>query len=97
MPRRTGRHWREVIVPHILDRDAGICHLCGRPGADSADHIIPTSKGGAEYEDHNLAAVHHKVWPRCNIRRGDRSVEQARALISAYIRKQQPRHDVWSW
>lgn len=39
-----------------------ICALCGMPGANSADHIIPISKGGAVYVLENLQPAHR----RCN-------------------------------
>lgn len=83
MPKRTGRRWREHTVPRILRRDGGICHLCGRPGADTADHIIPWSKFPPDAKTDadrlgNLAAAH----AACNRIRGDRSVTWARAEIA---------------
>jgi len=44
------------------------CWLCGLPGANSADHVIPRSKGGAVYDLRNLAPAHR----HCNYSRGDR-------------------------
>lgn len=41
----------------VLDEAGGICHWCGRPGADTADHLIPTSRGGTSERD-NLVAAH---------------------------------------
>jgi len=41
----------------ILNRDDTICHVCGRPGADQADHIIPLAHGGADSTE-NMAAIH---------------------------------------
>ena len=35
------------------------CHLCGEPGADTADHILPRSAGGDDSLD-NPAAGHHQ-------------------------------------
>lgn len=43
-----------------------VCHLCGRPGADSADHLIPRSCGGDDSLD-NLRPAHKS----CNSTRGD--------------------------
>jgi 5-methylcytosine-specific restriction protein A len=46
----------------ILRRDRHICWLCGRPGADGVDHVIP----GDDHQDPNLRAVHHNVAPYCH-------------------------------
>jgi len=29
---------------YIIRRDGGICYVCGEPGADEADHVIPLWK-----------------------------------------------------
>lgn len=52
----------------LVERDGGICHLCGLPVAEgevSVDHLIPISKGGGHTWD-NVALAH----TRCNVRRG---------------------------
>jgi 5-methylcytosine-specific restriction endonuclease McrA len=56
--------WKR-ISKRILTLSGGICALCGRPGADTVDHIIPRSRGGT-HEDYNLRAAHRA----CNSRRG---------------------------
>lgn len=48
-----------------------VCHLCGRPGADTLDHIIPRSKGGTDELD-NLMPAHKS----CNSRRGAMDLER---------------------
>ncbi|WP_201299651.1 HNH endonuclease [Aeromicrobium sp. 9AM] len=45
------------------------CHLCLRLGADTRDHLIPKSKGGADTID-NCRPAHH----RCNAKRQDRDL-----------------------
>lgn len=45
----------EAITRRILNRDGGICYLCGHP-ATSADHVIPVARGGT-HDDDNLAAI----------------------------------------
>lgn len=80
MPARTGRPWQRKKA-RIIRRDAGICHLCGQPGADSADHLVPYSQGGTDADD-NLAAVHHNTEPRCNRKRGNRSIDLVRAELN---------------
>jgi 5-methylcytosine-specific restriction endonuclease McrA len=42
------------------------CHLCRRPGANTADHMQPRSKGGPDSLG-NLRPAHHG----CNSLRGD--------------------------
>jgi 5-methylcytosine-specific restriction endonuclease McrA len=76
-PSRTGRPWQRRKA-RIIRRDAGICHLCGLPGADTADHLIPYSHGGTDH-DTNLAAAHQ----HCNRIRGNGTIEAARAKLTA--------------
>lgn len=64
--RRMPSYWR-TLRRAIIERDGGICHLCNLPGANSADHLTPTSQGGTD-EASNLKAVHHA----CNMKRGAR-------------------------
>jgi 5-methylcytosine-specific restriction endonuclease McrA len=51
-------------VAEVIERDGGMCWLCGKPGADSADHVLPASRGGRDALA-NLRAAHH----RCNLAR----------------------------
>jgi 5-methylcytosine-specific restriction endonuclease McrA len=88
VPKRTGRPWQRRKA-RIIRRDSGICHLCGQPGADSADHLVPWSHGGPD-TDANLAAVHHNVEPYCNRVRGNGTIDAARAKVTA------PPND-WDW
>jgi 5-methylcytosine-specific restriction endonuclease McrA len=73
----------------VVRRDGGICHLCGQPGADTADHLLPWSKGGRNTMD-NLRAAHGE----CNRRRSDRPVEVARGEIAAARNDQ---GSGWDW
>lgn len=43
-----------------------VCHLCGEPGADTGDHVIPRSRGGDNSVDNGRPAHHG-----CNSARGD--------------------------
>ena len=78
MPARTGRPWTRVRA-RVIRRDGGVCHLCGQPGADTADHLTPVAHGGALYDMRNLAAAHVE----CNRIRGARPVDVARAELTA--------------
>jgi 5-methylcytosine-specific restriction endonuclease McrA len=63
-PRMNGWHWARVVAT-VVARDHGVCWLCGRPGANSADHVVPHSRGGTDALE-NLRAAHLA----CNLRRG---------------------------
>jgi 5-methylcytosine-specific restriction endonuclease McrA len=49
-----------------------MCWLCRLPGATTADHIVPRSRGGAVYDIRNLGPAHK----RCNESRGNRPPEE---------------------
>lgn len=71
-PEAPAERWggRKVAkyVAMTLERYGTVCWLCGLPGADSADHVIPRSLGGAVYNLDNLAPAHTP----CNKARGNR-------------------------
>lgn len=58
---RLPPHWADTVA-RILRRDHRICHICGRPGADAVDHVIP----GDNHDDTNLAAIHQDLPPYCH-------------------------------
>jgi 5-methylcytosine-specific restriction endonuclease McrA len=64
------RKWRKLRA-FVLVRDGGICHICGRAGATTVDHLIPRAHGGSD-DPANLAAAHKS----CNEARGARVAEQ---------------------
>lgn len=60
---RLPRDWRSRRNA-VLQRDRGVCYLCGGRGADAVDHINQSTD-----DDHsmgNLAAVHQDVEPYCH-------------------------------
>lgn len=57
---------RLKLVGVVLRVKGRICHLCGLPGATTADHLIPWSHGGRNELD-NLAPAHQA----CNSSRQD--------------------------
>lgn len=59
------RAWRGVVRA-TLQAKGTTCALCGLPGADSADHIIPVAAGGSD-QLLNLQPAHR----RCNSQRQD--------------------------
>jgi len=65
----------------IYERDGGICHLCGQPSDRKTfclDHLVPIALGGP-HSPENVAVAHRS----CNRRRGIKSIEEIRALLSA--------------
>ena len=52
----------------ILSRDMNTCYICSDPNANEVDHIRPRSKGGADYDPENLAAICRK----CNLLKGNK-------------------------
>lgn len=78
---QNSRRWAgaksQKLVALCLDTYGPICHLCGRyvcpwcgkAGADSADHVVPRSRGGGDGLD-NLRPAHRC----CNYRRGDKPI-----------------------
>lgn len=54
-PRLTGRA-RQQRNQRIL-RTNNTCWICGQPGADSIDHVIPIAAGGTE-DPSNLRPAH---------------------------------------
>lgn len=67
-----------VLVDHVVQRDGGVCWLCGMLGADSADHEPTRSAlvklGVPNPDDPAYLRASHLV---CNQRRGTRPVTPA--------------------
>jgi 5-methylcytosine-specific restriction endonuclease McrA len=74
LPSWSGRYARRLVVETLAVKGT-ICHLCRQPGADSADHLKPRSKGGSDALA-NLAPAHHG----CNVARGDKDLAEWFAL-----------------
>lgn len=85
---RHTSQWRKART-RAFRRHDGICYLCGTnvergmigDYSPEVDHIIPVSRGGAPYEDENLAVVHRL----CNRIKGQKSAEELQRGRSAQI------------
>ena len=76
MPKRTSDpQYRKNRAELLQDNPA--CALCGKPGADTADHIIPYDAGGSD-DLENLRPAHRA----CNSRAGAAYVNRKRAIQS---------------
>lgn len=50
--------WEEQRrAKRVIERDGGVCWVCGLMGANEADHVIPLAQGGADDES-NMAPIH---------------------------------------
>jgi 5-methylcytosine-specific restriction endonuclease McrA len=71
----------------VFLRDGGTCQYCGRR-ADSIDHVVPRSRGGAHTWDNVVAAC-----GRCNTAKRDRLLEETSMTLRR--RPQAPTHLSW--
>lgn len=74
---RWGGRKAQEYVRACLEHYGSVCWLCGLPGANTADHVIPRARGGAVYDLANLAPAHRK----CNEARGTRTPAGPAAVI----------------
>jgi 5-methylcytosine-specific restriction endonuclease McrA len=74
--------WRKLRL-QVLKRDGAICRYCGRPGAETVDHVIGVANGGTDDMSNLVAAC----WPchRTKTGREARAKQQPR-------KRPQPRH-----
>lgn len=77
----NGRHGRmrsgskeQRINRAVLRNHGYICHVCGQPGADEVDHVIPLSAGGADGYDNRLP-IHSTP---CHAEKTQREAKEAR-------------------
>ena len=71
----------------VFARDGHLCQYCGRR-ADSIDHVVPRSRGGAHVWENVVAACR-----RCNLHKGDRLLHEVGMQLRA--RPDEPRQYAW--
>jgi 5-methylcytosine-specific restriction enzyme A len=93
---RLPRDWPQLRAA-VLTRDGGVCHVCGGPGADEVDHVVP----GDNHRLENLAAIHDRP---CHRRKSAREGNAARGRSgstdapidrSAKARRPTPAEESW--
>lgn len=58
---RSGWNTRQIhqALTHVIARDGGTCWLCGHPGANSIDHVIPViQRPDLEWTSTNWKGAH---------------------------------------
>lgn len=76
-PREQGQSgWSEQkLHREILREFKGICHVCGNPGSDEVDHVLPVTEGGTS-DRSNLRPIHsspcHDVKTKLESKKGKR-------------------------
>lgn len=67
MDPRSTRRWRALRAAVLAASTT--CHLCGRPGADTVDHLVPVRRRpDLCFDPANLRPAHRG----CNAAKGDR-------------------------
>lgn len=74
---RTTSGWEQQRrAQRVMRQHDGICHVCGRPGADEVDHVVSLEQGGADSET-NLRPIHARP---CHAEKTQREAQQARGV-----------------
>lgn len=80
MSRIGGHRWRQIVTAVLAESD--LCWLCGRPGADSGDHVIPVSvRPDLELVRDNVRPAHLT----CNRKRGTAPVGAPRRIRTSRV------------
>lgn len=83
LPKNWGRLRRAA-----LRRDRGVCYICGQPGADTVDHVLPRWKGGTDDLD-NLGSAHETP---CHKRKSQKESGERRRELHALRSRPTQRH-----
>lgn len=74
---RLPANWPELREAVLARNPRRVCHLCGRPGGDTVDHIIP----GDDHRLVNLDWVHDDKPPHCHRAKSAREGAAARPRL----------------
>jgi 5-methylcytosine-specific restriction endonuclease McrA len=75
----TSYAWRQIRAQVL--RESDVCIVCGHGASDTADHVIPVSKGGARLDPDNAAPIHFVAccpvcFRKCNSEKGNRPLSE---------------------
>ncbi|OPC81820.1 HNH endonuclease [Embleya scabrispora] len=82
----TSHAYRTLRASVLAEDDT--CVLCGHPGSDATDHLVPVSRGGAAVDRDNLAPIHGVAGcptcgRKCNNLKGNRPLAQVSRLVTS--------------
>lgn len=82
----TSYDYRKMRARILAESDT--CIVCGHPGSDAVDHIVPVSKGGAHRDPDNLAPIHGvggcpTCLRSCNNEKGAKPLAQVTRLVTS--------------
>ena len=82
---RLPKGWYTVVRPLVFATYGDTCHLCGKPGADSGDHVV----AGDDHSLPNLRPAHR--YP-CHAQKSAQEGVEARAARRAQLRHPEEPH-----
>ncbi|MGW3416475.1 HNH endonuclease signature motif containing protein [Streptomyces phaeochromogenes] len=82
----TSYEFRQMRARLLAESD--VCIVCGHSASDTADHVIPVSKGGARLDPDNLAPIHGvnkcpTCLRNCNGEKGNRPLAEVTQLVTS--------------
>lgn len=82
----TSYQWRMLRARTLAASD--VCIVCGHGASDTADHVIPVSKGGARLDPDNVAPIHGVhgcpvCLRKCNSEKSDRPLADVVQLVTS--------------
>jgi hypothetical protein len=82
----TAYEYRKIRAQILAASD--ICIMCGHPGSDAADHVIPVKRGGARKDPGNLAPIHGvdgcpTCGRKCNNEKSDKLLSEVKHLVTS--------------
>ncbi|GAA2108763.1 HNH endonuclease signature motif containing protein [Streptomyces synnematoformans] len=82
----TSYEYRKLRARVLAESD--VCIVCGHGAADTVDHIVPVTKGGARLDPDNLAPIHGVhgcpvCLRKCNSEKSDKPLAAVTQLVTS--------------